>query len=165
MARRRPGSRWSPEQRAKALELYTTTGLADAHRATGIAKSTIVTWAREDGLEHAAERSAAKEQTAAATAEAGEILAASVERRQLQLATAAELALEELLNRLENEADRAKIPPRDLVGIFTRSNHDLALLTGQATEHQAVTVLFNVPEPDPTPPTVIAQDDLPALGQ
>lgn len=163
MARRR-ASRWTDAQRAEALDLYGTEGLAEARRRTGIPKSTIVGWARDAGVDHAAERSADKEQTAAATAELAVVLDQSRERRTLQLATVAELSLERLVTILEDAALVGAISPRDLVGIFTRANHDLALLTGQATEHQAVEVVFNVPPPAATPPPIIPQDALPALG-
>lgn len=152
---------WPADDRARALDLFATEGLAAAHQATGIPKGTIRSWAKTDGVPRFT-RADDKRTTTAATAEYAEILDRSRERRTLQLATAAELALDRLLTMLE--ANTVTIPPRDLVGIFTRANHDLALLTNAATENLAVQVVFNVPPPAPEPPQVHRQDDLPAIG-
>lgn len=57
---------YDPAKRAEALEVYGTQGLAAAHEATGVPKSTLRDWARAEGLDTAALAGADAERTAAA---------------------------------------------------------------------------------------------------
>jgi hypothetical protein len=160
-------SAWPPERRAEALDHYRREGLAAAHKATGLPRSTIATWAREDGATPGEPAGVVAQSAAKRTGPALEARARQLDdardRRVIALASAAELALGGILNQLrEGKADH--VPIRDLVGVVTRAHHDLALLTGEATEHLAVQVVFNVPAPSEQPPVVVPQDQLPALG-
>lgn len=164
--------KWTDTQRADALDVFARDGLAAAHHATGIPKGTISYWATEAGI---TERSETKNNTAAqhATAAASEgrrrQLDESRDRRAVMLAGVAELALGrtlDLLRAVDPETGKpAEIPVRDLVGIWTRAGHDLALITGEATENHDVHVTFNVPPPSTSPPPIVHEDDLPALAR
>lgn len=73
---------YSAEQRAHALELLATVGLAEAVRITGIAKGTISSWGHRAGVEGATGSSA----TAAGVAVAAERKLATIAERKAALA-------------------------------------------------------------------------------
>lgn len=98
-------NRWPPETQAQALDLYTTHGLAEAHRRLGIPKSTIRGWASAAGIEAAQVAARSGEQTRAATA-------ASVRRRELALAE----VRERLVDRLARQAEEALALEAEMVG-------------------------------------------------
>lgn len=167
--------KWTADQRAQALDVLESEGLAAAHQATGVPKPTILRWEAEAGpvrrthpdqpipaageLVDVPARSGTKE-TEAATAERRRKLDAARENRAILLSAAASKALTRTLERL----DDPDVALRDLVGVWTRAEHDLALITGHATEHAEIVVTFNVPPPSKTPPPVIPEDQLHALA-
>lgn len=88
--------KWSDEQRAEALRLYASEGMAAAHAATEVPKPTIKRWADEanvSGPEHSAE------QTAAAVAAHQEKMAEK--RRQVRHSLAA--TTDHLLSRIRDK--------------------------------------------------------------
>lgn len=66
---------YSEEEKAAALALYQSVGLADAWRQTGIPKPTIASWARRGGLPHTDAASTTREATIAASARADQLRA------------------------------------------------------------------------------------------
>lgn len=150
---------WPDDQRRRALDLYRTDGLAAAHRATGIPKPTITGWAHAAGI--TAERSTDKDKTADATAERRRALDDARDRRAVLLATVTELALQRTVDAVRDLTKPLEV--RDLVGVWTRGQHDLALLEGKSTANLAVSVTLNVPPAATVPPVVIPEQALPAL--
>lgn len=85
-------SRWTPEQREKALQAIRETGsIREASRQTGVPKMTLSDWAKDDGIDLAAR---ARERTAAANdvtrATGAEARAALIEKLEAQALDAAE---------------------------------------------------------------------------
>jgi len=123
-------AKWTPEQRAQALDVYREKGLAAAHHETGIPKPTITDWAVSVGI-----RSYGNERTAAAT----EAIRLTREERAARLA-------DDLLAIAE---DRAKLirahqveTPRDEQTLMTVSAIAIdksQLLAGQATSRHETT--------------------------
>ena len=152
----RPGSAWTPDIQRATLALYTQEGLATASRLHGVPKPTIKRWVAAGLADKEPDRSAervapkkASEQsgpsTAAATAERVRQMARARERRTQLLAEASELALDQTIQRLQavQRGEDSPLPVRELVGIWTRAEHDLASLTGEptaTTERPAVDV-------------------------
>lgn len=171
--------RWPPETQARAVDLYTTQGLATAATETGIPKSTIRRWAKNAGVDPAASRARSTEQTRAATE-------ASVARRAARLAEAREeltervveagleaLELERLLLaahvRAVTEAatNQGKVSEAtsgllaaavsghrlsEVVGSRTRATHDLLRLLGDGGDQPAdagLTIVFATTAPAP----------------
>lgn len=166
---------WPPETQARALDLYTTQGLAEAHRQLAIPKSTIRRWAAAAGLDAAASAARSVDQTREATvsslARRHAAVAEASERIVARLAEVAERSLElelELLDahlRVVRAARRGSVsqaaaarleavltghPLRAVVGSRTRAVHDLRLLQGEATEQpgaSGLTIVFSAPAP------------------
>ena len=158
------GHPWPEEVRARLVERVAKgETLGAASRALGVPKVTAQGWVAAAGVERSTPKEA-QEQTAAATAARRRQLEDSKDRRAGGLSALAELAIKEVGDRLRDDKRRKEISVRELVGVFTRANHDVALLTGQATEAADVRVFFNVPLPDEAPPPVVEEDDLPRLG-
>lgn len=64
---------YSEDEKAAALTLYASHGLAEAWRQTGIPKPTIASWARRAGLPHTDAAAKTREATEAAAARADEL--------------------------------------------------------------------------------------------
>lgn len=161
MPRGRP---WPDEVRRRLVDrVRAGETLGAAARAEGVPKVTAQGWVAAARVEQSTPKGAA-EQTAKARAARQRQLEAGLERRVDRLSALAELALDAVVERLKDEEWLAVITVRELVGAFTRANHDLALLTGKPTETADVRVIFNVPLPDETPPPIVDEDDLPRLG-
>lgn len=109
-------SRYTPEQRTEALELYVEHGPRAASRETGIPVATIGSWAAAEGRTFNAERTRQATETRKA-------------RLIEKLTTIAELGADIELELLET----GEVSLRDVVGARTRAIHDLQLLTGEAT--------------------------------
>lgn len=79
--RRGKGGTYTPEQRAKALELVVEQGTAHAHQVTGVPKSTLSRWCKAAGVDT---ETTARARTAAAT-EATRARSAEVKASTLEL--------------------------------------------------------------------------------
>ena len=66
---------YTDEEKARALELYQSVGLAEAARETDIPKPTIQSWARRAGLPHTDAAAKTREATLAASARADQLRA------------------------------------------------------------------------------------------
>lgn len=86
---------YTTEEKANALNLYVTVGLAEAWRTTGIPKPTIASWARRAGLPHTDATAKTREATEAAAARA-ETLRAELRVKLLEKAS-------DLLDRMDAE--------------------------------------------------------------
>lgn len=163
--KKRTTAPYDDAEKARALELYATVGLGDAHHETGIPKPTISRWARAAGVDSAEAAAAARAQTEAATRAAQAELARRVAEGRAQLVpklvATANLALDSTLAILEAQRAVEKAaaenqnglvgsdimsrrslvndgpPLRAIVGAATRAIHDLQLLTGEETERGA----------------------------
>lgn len=128
IARAMGRTRYTPQQKADALDLYAAHGPAEAERRTGIPKGTIASWASRAGL-----ATVAADVTRAAT----EVSAArrhyvAEEFRTQMIETLADIATKAAAKELAILANEH--PSLDkVVGARTRAIHDLQLLTGAAT--------------------------------
>lgn len=113
---------YTPAQKTEALQLYATDGPTAVQHQLGIAKSTVVSWARANGI-----RTVRNETNAAA-----------IETIQID-AAARRAAVLDRLWRIADEASAleltklAKANLRDIVGARTRAIHDAQLLAGDPT--------------------------------
>lgn len=125
-------AKWTPEQKAEALRVYTTEGMAAAHAQTGIPKGTIGGWATEERV-NAPERS---EQTTAAT-EARRLEWA--ERQPAVVAGFAELAEVSVYLAIEHAREGRTTKAKDLATTAAISVDKAALLSGGPTERRELT--------------------------
>jgi hypothetical protein len=171
--RRRP---WPDDVRERALEVLRVDGLAAAHRATGVPKSTLTGWARGAGVDVTAVTAS---QRRAGQARGAQLTAATVDRLDYTI----DLASTGLIRRLEANADAGELTDddlgewsaelgrflpanehaatvmrryaqltvgestRDLSAALSRLIHDLDLLRGEATQRGALIVNFGIPRP------------------
>lgn len=85
-------ARTDPEQRAAAIAVYREHGLAEAHRVSGIPKSTLRDWAKAEGLDPRELASASLDQVAAANeAREARIVAMRLELRENLLSAATDM--------------------------------------------------------------------------
>lgn len=96
-----PASRHSPEQRQEALNIYREHGVAVAHRQTGIARTTISTWARRTGVR----------------TDAPSLTRAAVEQASLNAAEKRERMRVDLLDLALHAAERMRTPHEEFVGV------------------------------------------------
>jgi transposase-like protein len=124
-----------PALRDQAVALAAEHGLAEAHRRTGQAKSSILGWARKAGVELSSERSTNRNRQAGldSAARRRALVAQADEDAAGTLIPVRALALTKTLELLREGPGEL----RDYVGVWTRATHDLALLSGQATERLA----------------------------
>lgn len=162
------GKPWPPEKRQALVErVQAGETLGAAAKAEGVPKVTAQGWVAAAGVERSNTK---KRQTEAATEARLRQIEESRDRRATALSAVAELGLKETIDRLRDEVERRKnkqaptIPTRDLIGAWTRANHDLALVTGHATSNQEVHVVFNVPRKYAQPPPVLTEDELAQVG-
>lgn len=134
---------WSPTQRARALELIDSLGLAKARQALAaeglsIPKSTLHLWAKDANVATASEEARAKTEAAteASVQARREKLEQSRDRMSVRLALIAETAASKELEYIK----QGKATLSELVGARTRAIHDLQLLDGKATERTATSV-------------------------
>ena len=123
---------YTDEQKAEAVEVYRTEGMAAAHKASGVPKPSIKRWADERGVT-APERS---EQTRAAT----EARQAEWAERQPQIvrdfALLAELSVNAAISCvLDGSSNKAK----DFATTAAISVDKAALLSGEPTERREMT--------------------------
>lgn len=106
----------SPEQKAEALAIYAVSGLAEAHRQTGVPKPTLHRWANDAGLDVAAISIAHVEQTAAATE--ARIARCDAKRAEIR---------ERILDAAGTMLDRIDLPHKEFRGnLATEVNYDTA---------------------------------------
>jgi hypothetical protein len=174
--RRPPGRPPRPAaERERALAAFRREGsLSAASRASGVPKSTLRNWLREEGEPPAQGAAEAAKRTEAAT-EAARIANAKrlEEARQAlipKLLAIAHASLDEqraVLRAVRDPQERRTmgrehpVPVRDLVGMGTRAVHDLNVLLGKATDQPEetarvnVTVLLAAPDHDREPPLIV----------
>ena len=121
--------------RAAAVEIVREHGLAEAVRRTGQAKNSLRSWAQKAGIDLTGRTSERNRQAAEASAARRRALVAEAERtsRHNSLTVVRDLALQQTVARIRTES----MDDRSLIGAWTRATHDLALLSGQATERLA----------------------------
>ncbi len=145
-------SKWTDDDKAQALALLQSDGLAAAFHATGVPRSTISLWADQAGIDRAACAGHSGEKTAAAVAAHKDQMAVFQVEMQTQLAANANKGgrLESTILQMLDDAlngdmealallkQMGDLPSlSQIVGSRTRSIHDLQLLGGGATERPA----------------------------
>jgi len=122
-------SRYTAEQRAQALWLYSQVGPAEAARQTGVNPGTLRSWAHRTGAATVAPeelRNRTGHARARAHATHADFKADMIE----QLSTVASVAVRREIELVTS--DSATL--RDIVGARTRAIHDLQLLAGDPTQ-------------------------------
>lgn len=117
-------AKWTPEQRAEALELYVELGPSAASERTGIPKGTIGWWASEAGI-----RTDGAERTAAATEAAALRWAERRANLADRIGAVAELALVQTEAALEDDDRKAKDFALTMAVLIDKAQ----LLSGDAT--------------------------------
>lgn len=127
-----------PDLRAEAVRLATQVGQGEAARRTGLARPSISRWAKEAGVDTANASMTRNREAVLAAAERRKKLLAEANERAVQLLTVArDAALQKTVEIIQAGGD---VTVHELVGVWTRAGHDLALLEGQATERVDMTV-------------------------
>ena len=159
-------AKWSEQDKAHALDLLTTTTLADVARETGIPKRTIANWAANEGIDTSTAQARAK------TARAREVLDAVTAEKRADLAAGLMADAQRLRTQLfapvvekramainaggdlGQDIEIAEVPldrptPTDQVKIMTAvaiAVDKIQLLTGEATERHEHTAPSRTPE-------------------
>ena len=125
------GQRTPDDVKAAAVAAYTEHGLAEAARQTGLPRASIRYWANEAGVKIVARTSEVNRLAAYESAARRRRLAADAAERTVTLLTVArDLALQQSIQLVKD----GKASVHELVGVWTRATHDLALIEGRATE-------------------------------
>lgn len=120
-----------PDLRAEAVRLVAETGLAEATRRTGLARSSISRWAKAAGVDGVGVSIARNREAVLVAAERRRRVLADHDERAVTLLTAIrDLALQKTVQHIKDGA----MDTRSLIGAWTRATHDLQLLTGKETE-------------------------------
>lgn len=130
MARRQ----YTEEQKAEALDLYSTTGPTAVQKKLGIPKATVASWARRTGVQ-----TVRNEKTHAATQAASIDAAATRQLVASNTIDAARLATAKIRERLATEA--GEMPLKDLsivAGVLIDKHAVLTRMDADANEHSAV---------------------------
>lgn len=118
--------------RSEAIRLSAEHGIAEAVRRTGLARTSIARWAVQAGVDTVAVTTAKnREALLAAAGRRKAQLAEANERAVALLTTARDVALQKTVDTIKSGGD---ITVHELVGVWTRATHDLALISGEATE-------------------------------
>lgn len=124
---------YTKAQKAEAVQLALDEGLAHAAREKQISKDAIRTWLKEAGHDPAELNRQLTERARVAAAASAAKRAQDVEQFKADmtklLTSGAKLAAGKAIKKMQT--DNIELPA--LVGMFTRSIHDLMLLSGEAT--------------------------------